>query len=909
MSVKDSESKFHDAYRSVFRFGLNGGETVASVADAFVRDWLATRKKGVARNALDRWDGRAPTSLPGGTKINFFSFEDERSGDCAVRYRITDPADEGEYRVTVSALSDRSVRGEHGVSFVIEMARNVGEASTHRINPPRIVGQILDDRRVFDGRTRLQGRPRTIRNQDVEELVEAIADPDRQVAVVLATSLAPEVDEKWRVIVGELTKDTVGTAAVFVVAANAVEELNEALPEGLRTKLGNIRTIAPRVNFENPDVRRHPVLDAAEVAEALNDRGLPTDLASARFAVLPRQLLLDAPIPPTVRRGMSLLGKEERRSLVSLQVEESVEGLVQQASQGAASSGGSTAMTATLLPTPIHKFPRRSEHHARDKEVGGFWRNFYNLVSRWLGRDEGSVTEGSIEEDLKALDLRIVHDRQEIAVHEKFLSQAEADRDALEVRIAELGEEVESLHAQLEAAHEERHEALTELASLRQASVAGQVPATAPSAVETSGSNGYNLSSLEAKVSQVTPTPSPAEEEQPSLRQPRQRNVDAIAEVRRGLDLLAVRLDPIIQRTMTPLVGQIEWTDVLVALDDKAGRSFKTYNRKDPAAQLAMLTQRLGAHGFPFEVDRSRSVSSIAQQLRILRNDSAHYRELEDEDGFRVHDLIVQLLKLLNDSDGSLQALAMREQVAEKLWAFQPMDILTEVNVPPVEEVAPALVATRPAAAEGQQALPVATHDMLAIDLPQSTLFDTSEIDAPILGQTHLEYEPWQTLGLHDPVLLDSLWRTTIKEKVRGVAEQIAEVEGPVSLNRLLTLTGKEFGFQRLHSDRKKRLEKEIKAANLLLDADDFVWPEGIDPENWEQFRPSPPEAQRDFVSISPVEIRNAARFVLDSNEDMDEDGFELAVLEVFGCKRRTEGVRAHLRKGLDLLEEHTPSD
>ena len=206
-------------------------------------------------------------------------------------------------------------------------------------------------------------------------------------------------------------------------------------------------------------------------------------------------------------------------------------------------------------------------------------------------------------------------------------------------------------------------------------------------------------------------------------------------------------------------------------------------------------------------------------------------------------------------------------------------------------------------------ALPIATSGMGPDTLTQSTLFDPSDLNGPLLGHTHLEYEPWQTLDLHDSTLLDSLWRPTIKEKVRGVAEQIAEVEGPVSLGRLLMLTGKEFGFQRLHADRRKKLEKEIKAANLLLDADDFVWPEGIDPETWEQFRPTPQEIQRDFVSISPVEIRNAARFVLDNNDDLDEDSFELAVLEIFGCRRRTDNVRSHLRKALSLLADLAPTD
>ena len=73
------------------------------------------------------------------------SFEDERSGDHAVRYRITDKADAGEYRVTVSAVGETSAK-RPSISFVVEVARSAGDSddAVYKIAPPRIVGQILD---------------------------------------------------------------------------------------------------------------------------------------------------------------------------------------------------------------------------------------------------------------------------------------------------------------------------------------------------------------------------------------------------------------------------------------------------------------------------------------------------------------------------------------------------------------------------------------------------------------------------------------------------------------------------------------------------------------------------------------------------------------------------------------------
>ena len=867
MPTTDTDLEFHDGYRSVFRFNLERGETVEGVAQHYVREWLANRKNGAARIALDRWDGVEPVTLPGGTQIVVTSFEDERSGDHAVRYRITDKADAGEYRVTVSAVGETSAK-RPSISFVVEVARSAGDSddAVYKIAPPRIVGQILDQRRVFDGHTRLQGRPRTIHTTDIDELVDAIADPDRQVAVVLAASLGPEADEQWRMIVERLTQGTVGTAAVYAVAANAVEALNDALPEGLQTKKGWIRTIAPRVNFENPDVRRHPSLSPDGLAGALDSRGVPNPNASAWFAQRPRRYLLDAAMPAPVRRGMALLSKEERRTLVASRIDEQVE----------------DTPTATVFPTATRRiFPKRSQHLARDKEMARFWTTLYSLIAGWLGKEE--VTEDSIEDDLRELDRQIVRDRQAITVHEEFLSRAEADRDALEVRIAELKEEGELLRAQLE-------EALSQGAGDDQ---------------------GHGLSSLEAKVTRVEAGASDSDSNGVDVREVPDHSIDPRSEIRRALDLMVARVDPIIEVVVGPYIGDHEWTEVLSELDYARGKPRGIYLRRDPAAQLRMLTERLGSLGFPFEADTNRTVSTAGQELRALRNFEAHGYELEDMDGFRAHDYLVRLLRALGDDEGAAVALGMRIEVEEALWsgALAPratVDADPDLDHDPAPAPASASASReeQPGANADSPALPeVAVVDPLFGGSAQRSLFDSSEPDAPLLVQKHLDYEPWTKLGEEDPELLNNPWRINARKRIQSVIEQIVEVEGPIALSRLATLAGREFGIRRLHADREKILVKEAKASGLTIDGDRFVWPEGVDPETWTQFRPNAQDVDREFTEISPVEIRNAAQSVREENSDLDQDDFELAVLEIFGRKRRTEAVRAHLSKALALLD------
>ena len=315
------------------------------------------------------------------------------------------------------------------------------------------------------------------------------------------------------------------------------------------------------------------------------------------------------------------------------------------------------------------------------------------------------------------------------------------------------------------------------------------------------------------------------------------------------------------------------------------------------------------------------TASTNAQLLRTLRNHVAHNRELTDRDGSRVHDYLAILLETLGDQEGAASAIAMRTEVEEELWnGSRPAASTSEEDLPvatpqgsdKIEEQASDLkqlpqdpeLEPEPEPEDSFTLFSsVGVAEPLYGAAPQRSLFDGSEPATPLLGKKHLDYEPWTPLGKEDPELLDSPWRISSKERIRGVIEQIVEAEGPISMTRLVALTGREFGIQRLHADRGKILMKEAKASELTIDGDLFVWPDGVDPQTWTQFRPNAPDVDREFTEISPVEIRNAARAVREENPDLEQDAFERAVLDVFGRKRRTEAVREHLRKALALLD------
>jgi len=108
--------------------------------------------------------------------------------------------------------------------------------------------------------------------------------------------------------------------------------------------------------------------------------------------------------------------------------------------------------------------------------------------------------------------------------------------------------------------------------------------------------------------------------------------------------------------------------------------------------------------------------------------------------------------------------------------------------------------------------------------------------------------------------VLDELPKKVAKEKVRAVATEIAEFEGPIHLDRLAQLAALSFGVQRLWPTRERKLTYQIRKTGLVVDDDKFVWPSDLDPATWSEFRPNDSTVDRPFVEICPVEIANAMR-------------------------------------------------
>lgn len=310
-------------YRAVLR--LPDHVDAVQLAEEEVRAWLATKRRTRKGGTLDsiEWEGAGDFALGPESVLSVTDMSDNH-GQTRRLIRLVE-RNRGTWIVSVFAMSNGS--GRPGSSaLVIETGRVIerDEDSVLAVAPPRIVGQILDRVVVQDGSARLTNSPQIIRRDDVGHLIDVLTDDGRTASVVVASSLGLDTDEAWTKTVESLTQYSVGVAATYVIAHDAVAELDALLPSSHGVPAGRIRTFLPSVDLSSPsDAVRHRVLGPATFARSIR-RGRADVSIRAMHAAGIRRRLLDLELPKDVRRTMRLLGESEARRARGVRIDEMV---------------------------------------------------------------------------------------------------------------------------------------------------------------------------------------------------------------------------------------------------------------------------------------------------------------------------------------------------------------------------------------------------------------------------------------------------------------------------------------------------------------------------------------------------------------------------------------------------------
>ncbi len=364
-----------------------------------------------------------------------------------------------------------------------------------------------------------------------------------------------------------------------------------------------------------------------------------------------------------------------------------------------------------------------------------------------------------------------------------------------------------------------------------------------------------------------------------------------------GLDHLADRLDPIIAARFAADLPDHPWTVVLTQLDQLAGRPPKLYSATDLQTQLKMFTRRLGKLGYPFD-DNRQTVGTLGRELTIVRNARAHGDPFTCLDAWRAHDYCVRLLEYFGDKQGLERANELRQ---EALVAY-------------VEEqgIAPAEISSPPTSIASSESEGLDSTNSLTesrngpeseLVSPSPEVFIREPVAQPsIIGNARLSFQPWEPVPVGDISVLDDLPKLAAKQKVRAVAVEIVEAEGPIHVDRLAQHVAASFGVRKLYSNRASKIVRQARSAGLLIDDEKFVWPDGITPETWSEFRPNSNEVDRPIQHISPTEIANAMHFLKQHSPNMSYDELDSSTLRTFGRTRRTKPCAIQLEKAKALL-------
>lgn len=297
-------------YRSILH--LNDHVDAVDVAEGQLREWLdVKRRQGRSGLETSDWDGAGVHRLG---SSNILTVVQHTSADARLRralFEYVESNSGGVWTTRMYALSNRGSRSGQVIWFESEgMDRNqVPKVPA----TPHLVRNTLESVAAHDASVPILPRPRTTRDDDVDELLGYITDPGRYISIVVVAPIPHLGNEVWGRAVDSLTRDAIGCASFFVLDPAAHSTLNVALGPDHAIPTGAIRTFVPRVDLSDPtDARRHRMLTATTMVKGLDEKKRTFNSRIKHLvSITPRLSLLERELPVDLTRTVRVLQREQ----------------------------------------------------------------------------------------------------------------------------------------------------------------------------------------------------------------------------------------------------------------------------------------------------------------------------------------------------------------------------------------------------------------------------------------------------------------------------------------------------------------------------------------------------------------------------------------------------------------------
>jgi hypothetical protein len=166
----------------------------------------------------------------------------------------------------------------------------------------------------------------------------------------------------------------------------------------------------------------------------------------------------------------------------------------------------------------------------------------------------------------------------------------------------------------------------------------------------------------------------------------------------------------------------------------------------------------------------------------------------------------------------------------------------------------------------------------------------------PVVLDGETAFVPWIPKVAGEKSVLDELPTAKAARAVRKVLNAGIKAEGPIHVDRLTKLTAGAFGLTRSSEARKQALLSTLPPSAVV---DDYLWPEGVDPASWTEFRRQQSSTDRPIDHVAPEEIANAMAALCRASAGMRREELLTQAAAVFGYKRRTPATTPALEAAL----------
>lgn len=208
----------------------------------------------------------------------------------------------------------------------------------------------------------------------------------------------------------------------------------------------------------------------------------------------------------------------------------------------------------------------------------------------------------------------------------------------------------------------------------------------------------------------------------------------------------------------------------------------------------------------------------------------------------------------------------------------------------------------RRAQAAAATALPLIVASPVA-DLPATIAASTQKSTANLAPEPR-GGKSYAALALGRLGTAETFYDPAMSAAIADAVRRTIEHEGPISLTLLARRIGEAWTFGRVTAQVQERVKSWI-GPEITRESDGeqtFLWPPGLVPRTYQDFRVHDASVQRDASDIASAEARNAAGHLLREAGGMPADELAKEMARLFGFQRMGTRVAERMREGLKRL-------